>query len=316
MMRKWMDRVLLGLGWGALAAAVTGLVLHAGNWQRQTLVLLASGATWLMLTAVLGLILVLAARGWRSAAAAAVVLAGVGWTLVPPYLPDSRAADGPELVVLQSNLYFGEADPAAVVATVRDNDVDVLTLNELTFDAVEMLRAAGLDEALPHSYLEPTHAGGGGTAIYSRHPLREHTKYDGFILNNLSVTLDHPDRGPIAVYAFHPVPPTADFPAWSAEMRRVDEILTAAPAPAIVGADFNATRDHSAFRALLDGPFAAAAEQTGDGVLLTFPADRRWGPLIGIDHILLAGGVAQSVRTLTLPGTDHRAVLATVRLER
>lgn len=316
MMRKWMDRVLLGLGWGALAAAVTGIVLHAGDWQRQNLVLLASGATWLMLGAIVGLILVLAARGWRSAAAAAVVVVGVGWTLIPPYIPDSRAADGPELVVLQSNLYFGEADPMAVVATVRDNAVDVLTVNELTFDAVTKLRAAGLEDALPHFYTEPTHAGGGGTGIYSRYPLRDTEKYDGFILHNLSATLEHPQRGPIAVYAFHPVPPTADFPAWSAEMRRVDEILATAPTPAVVGADFNATRDHSAYRGLLAGPFAAAAEQTGDGVLLTYPADRRWGPVIGIDHILLAGGVAQSVRTLTLPGTDHRAMLATVRLER
>ncbi|MFD6273408.1 endonuclease/exonuclease/phosphatase family protein [Nocardia asteroides] len=315
MMRKWMDRVLLVLGWGALIAAVTGIVLHLGDWQRESMVLLASGAMWLMLGAIVGLVLVLLARGWRSAVAAGVVLAGVLWLVVPSYVPEAAAAEGPELVVLQSNLLFGQADAGAVVATVRDNDVDVLTVEELTDDSIVRLRAAGLEERLPHFYLEPTRSGGGGTGIYSRYPLRDNKKYDGFIMSNISATMEHPQRGPIAVFAFHPIPPNIDFGAWSAELRRVDEILAAASAPAIVGADFNATQNHSAYRALLDGPFQAAAEQTGDGVLLTFPADRRWGPVIGIDHILVAGGVAEKVRTLTIPGSDHRAMLATVRMQ-
>ncbi|MFC4372634.1 endonuclease/exonuclease/phosphatase family protein [Nocardia halotolerans] len=316
MMREWMERVLLVLGWGAVVAAVIGIVLHLGDWRRQSMVLLASGAMWLMLGAVVGLVLLLVARGWRSAAAAGVVLTGVLWLVAPSYVPEARAADGPELVVLQSNLLFGQADPAAVVATVRDNDVDVFTVEELTVDAITGLRGAGLEDRLPHFYLEPAQSGGGGTGIYSRYPLRDTVKYDGFIMSNVSATMEHPQRGPISVFAFHPIPPTIDFAAWSAEMRRVDEILAATEGPAVVGADFNATQSHSAYRSLLDGAFASAADQTGDGILLTYPADRRWGPLIGIDYVLVAGGVAERVRTLTLPGTDHRAVLATVRMDR
>ncbi|MFJ2837257.1 MULTISPECIES: endonuclease/exonuclease/phosphatase family protein [Nocardia] len=314
MMRKWLDRALLVLGWGALIAATAGIVLHLGSWRQQSLVLLASGAMWLMLGAVIGVVLVLLARGWRSAIAGGVVLAGAAWLVVPAYIPAAGAAEGPQLRVLQSNLLFGQADPAAVVAAVRDNDVDVLTADELTVDSITRLRAAGLEDRLPYFYLEPAQSGGGGTGIYSRYPLRQTVKYDGFIMSNISATMEHPQRGPISVYAFHPIPPNIDFAAWTAELRRVDEILATAPTPAIVGADFNATQNHAAYRALLDGPFAAAAEQTGDGVLLTFPADRRWGPVIGIDHILVAGGVAEQVRTLTIPGSDHRAVLATVRM--
>ncbi|MFC4127099.1 endonuclease/exonuclease/phosphatase family protein [Nocardia rhizosphaerae] len=315
MMREWMGRAMLVLGWGAVATAVVGIVLHLGKWSQRSMVLLASGAMWLMLGAVVGLILLVLARSWRSAVAGAAVLLGVLWLVAPSYLPESRAAAGPEVVVLQSNLLFGQADPAAVVAAVRDNEVDVLTAEELTDGAIDRLRAAGLEDLLPYTYLEPARSGGGGTGIYSRYPLRDTRKYDGFVMSNISATMEHPQRGPIPVFAFHPMPPNLDFAAWSAEMRRVDEILAATAAPAIVGADFNATRDHSAYRALLDGPFAAAADQTGDGILLTFPADRRWGPVLGIDHILVAGGVAQQVRTLTLPGTDHRAVLATVRMD-
>ncbi|WP_410875363.1 endonuclease/exonuclease/phosphatase family protein [Nocardia sp. A7] len=315
MMGKWVRRTLLVLGWGAVVAAVAGIVLHVVDWPQKSMVLLASGAMWLMLGAVVGLVLLLLARGWRSSGAAALVLAGAAWLVVPSYIPEARAAAGPELVVLQSNILFGLADPAAVVATVRDNNVDVLTVEELTDGSIVRLREAGLEERLPYFYTEPARSGGGGTGIYSRYPLRDTKKYDGFIMSNISATMDHPQRGPMSVFAFHPIPPNLDFASWSAEMRTIDEILAVTSAPAIVGADFNATHDHSEYRALLDGAFASAADQTGDGVLLTFPADRRWGPVIGIDHILVAGGVAEQVRTLTIPGSDHRAVLATIRMD-
>lgn len=315
MMGKWVQRTLLVLGWSAVFAAVAGIVLHVVDWPQKSMVLLASGAMWLMLGAVVGLVLMLLARGWRSSGAAALVLAGAAWLVVPSYIPEARAAGGPELVVLQSNILFGLADPVAVVTTVRDNDVDVLTVEELTDDSIVRLREAGLEQRLPYFYTEPAQSGGGGTGIYSRYPLRDTKKYDGFTMSNISATMQHPQRGPMTVFAFHPIPPNLDFAAWSSEMGKIDEILAATSAPAVVGADFNATHDHSAYRALLDGAFASAADQTGDGVLLTFPADRRWGPVIGIDHILVAGGVAERIRTLTIPGSDHRAVLATIRMD-
>ncbi|MFD0362603.1 endonuclease/exonuclease/phosphatase family protein [Nocardia sp. GCM10030253] len=312
-MRKWMDRALLGVGWCALAVGVVGIALYFGSWQRRLVVLVASGASYLMIGAVIGLVLFLIARGWRSAAAAGVLVAAVLWTQLPIFVPDGRAASGPEVVVMQSNLLFGEADAAAVVRAVHDNRVDVLTTQELTADMVARLAAAGLADALPYQYLEPT-SGGGGTGIYSRYPLRDTEKYDGFVLNHVSATMDHPQAGPVAVFAFHPIPPTVDFPAWSSELRSIRDILDAQQGPAIVGADFNATRDHSAFRDLLRGRFATAAEQAGVGPLPTYPSDYRWGPVIGIDHILVADATADEVRTVSVPGSDHRAMIARVRL--
>lgn len=305
--------MLLGAGWCALAAGITGVALYLGGWQRRELVLLASGATYLMLGALAALLLFLLARGWRSAVAAAVVLTGVLWTQVPLFVPDGRAAAGAELTVLQSNLLFGGADTDAVVATVREERVDVLTLNELTPNAADRLSAAGLDALLPFHYTEPAY-GGGGTGIYSRFPLAETVDYDGFVLHNIAATLTHPALGPVRVYAFHPIPPTADHAVWAKEMAAVDGILRESPGPAVVGADFNATSDHAAFRRLVSGDFAAAAAQAGAGRLLTYPADRSWGPLIGIDHILVSGGSAHHASTVTVPGTDHRAVLARLRL--
>ncbi|MGQ4599520.1 endonuclease/exonuclease/phosphatase family protein [Nocardia sp. R6R-6] len=313
-MRNWMDRALLGVGWCAVVVGAVGIVLHFGAWERRWLVLLASGASYLMIGAVVGVVLLLTARGWRSAAVAGALAVAVLWTLVPAFVPEGRAASGAPMTVMQSNLLFGKADSTAVVRAVRDNRVDVLTVDELTNEAVERLAGAGLLDELPYHYTEPTRDGGGGTGIYSRYPLRDNKKYDGYILANIASTMDHPERGPIAVFAFHPVPPPFDFPAWSAEMRKTREILDAQHGPAIVGADFNATRDHTAYRDLLRGRFASAADQTGAGLLLTFPEDRAWGPVIGIDHILLADATAEELHSLTVPGSDHRALIARIRL--
>ncbi|WP_040790937.1 endonuclease/exonuclease/phosphatase family protein [Nocardia paucivorans] len=313
MRRNWANRALLGAGWVALVVAVGGILLYLGESQRRELVLLAAGATYLMFASWVALLLFLAARGWRSAAAAGVVIAGVLWTQLPMFVPDGRAAGGTEITVLQSNLWLGRADARAMARVVTAERVDVLTVNELTPSAVECLTAAGVDEQLPYRYIEPVY-GGVGTGIYSRFPLHDTISYDGFTLRNLSATLRHPELGPVAVYAFHPLPPTAGSATWSGEMRRIREILDTAPTPALVGADFNATANHAAYRALLRNGFASAAEQAGAGRLPTYPADKRWGPLIGIDHVLLSGGTTTQVRTIDIPGSDHRAVLARVSL--
>ncbi|UGT60624.1 endonuclease/exonuclease/phosphatase family protein [Nocardia asteroides] len=312
--RRWWQHLSSVLGWLAVAVALLGIALHYGISQRFSAVLLASFAPYLMLGAVLALLFFAVARRYRSGALALAVLAGAFWTQLPLFVADGHAGNGPPLTVLQSNLLFGGADADTVRAVVREERVDVLTAQELTLDAVARLDAAGLAEDLPYRYLEAG-TGGGGSGIYSRYPIRDERRFDGFEMANLGVTVDHPELGPIQVLNFHPMPPPLDFGAWTAEMARTEQILAAGTGPVVVGADFNATRDHTAFRALLGGRFADAAELAGAGPQLTFPADRAWGPLIGIDHVLLAGGTAESVRTLTVPRSDHRAVLARIRLD-
>ena len=83
----------------------------------------------------------------------------------------------------------------------------------------------------------------------------------------------------------------------------------------VLAGDFNATLDHSMLRAGMVGCDDAAA-QRGDGLIPT------WGPTqrtraIGpqIDHVLATRGIqAASFQVLDLPGSDHHAILATLRL--
>ena len=299
---------------GVTAAGAAGVALHFSRSSARPLVLAASGAPYLMCCALVGVLAFAALRVWAGAAVAAALVAAAVWTQLPLYVGASNAGDGPELTVMQANLLFEGADPGALVDEIRAREVTVLTVNELTPAALDDLTRAGLDQLLPHRYVSPGRTAT-GTGIWSSYPLTDTVEFDGYVLNQLAATAIIPGAGPVTVYAFHPVPPIYGTDVWSAELAGLRVILERAPAdrPAIAGGDFNATFDHAQFRALLSGRFADAAQQSGAGHLVTYPTGKSYPPLVGIDHILLAGAGAAQVETVPLPGADHRALVARIR---
>ena len=82
----------------------------------------------------------------------------------------------------------------------------------------------------------------------------------------------------------------------------------------IVAGDLNSTIDTRPFRALLRNGYRDAAEQSGAGIKPTFPADWRLPPFVAIDHVLTRGCTATSLRTIKIPGSDHRGLVATVMI--
>ncbi|MFE6864606.1 protein kinase [Nocardia sp. NPDC057668] len=313
--RGILARTALVLGWLALVIGVTGIVLHYTSWRSEYVVLAASFASFFMLGSVVAVALFLAARQWRTAAGALAAVAAALWTQFPMLVPDGTAPPGIDVTVMQSNILFGHADADAIVREVRENGVEVLTLAELTPEALARLQAAGLETELPYYYVEPA-AGGQGSGVYSRYPLQDASRLPRFSLHSIRATMLHPERGPITVFQFHPVPPNLNYPAWQAEMRELRDVLDQQPGKVIVGGDFNATYDHTAFRDLLRGRYADAAELVGVGAMPTWPDNQAWGrfPLIGIDRVLVADGHATEVHSVSIPETDHRAVIAKLRL--
>ncbi|WP_157535215.1 endonuclease/exonuclease/phosphatase family protein [Nocardia inohanensis] len=313
---RWRRTVRTGvsvLGWLACAAGCAGVVLHYFSWPVMILTLAASFASYAMVGALVALVLFALARQWRSAATALLLSVAAMWSQLPMLWPDGSAPPGVDVAVMQSNLLFGHADADTVVKAVRDNRIEVLTLEELTPEVLERLRAAGLESELPYSFTAPA-SGGAGGGVFSRYPLQDGRKLDGFLMSNVRATMMHPERGPVPVFQFHPMPPNLDFDAWSSELRRIRELLDQQSGQVIVGGDFNATYDHKPFRDLLRGRYADAGELTGVGALPTWPQDQYGGPYIGIDKVLVAGGHATEVRSMIIPESDHRAVLAVLRL--
>jgi endonuclease/exonuclease/phosphatase (EEP) superfamily protein YafD len=254
-------------------------------------------------------------RGWEAAVAAVVAAIGIG-TQLPLFVASEVPDHGVRVTVMQANVLFDGADPEAFVGQVRDHDVEILTVDELTPGAAAAVDQAGLAVLLPYRYLEPA-TFATGTGIYSRYPLSDWVSHDGYLMNQLSASADVPQLGQLTVHALHPIQPLYGSADWVSELNRVRGILdrTDPRRPAIAGGDFNATFDHAQFRALL-GRFENATDQAGAGFLLTYPTDKWTGPAVGVDHILVSGGVATDVRTVEIRGSDHRALVATVVLRR
>lgn len=83
----------------------------------------------------------------------------------------------------------------------------------------------------------------------------------------------------------------------------------------LIMGDFNSTWDHARFRELLGTTFVDASEQSGEGFHMTYPSNSLVPSLIEIDHIVYSnnsGITVSSLETIEIPGTDHKALLATL----
>jgi endonuclease/exonuclease/phosphatase (EEP) superfamily protein YafD len=247
---------------------------------------------------------------------AAVLAAGQVPRRRRPVRRDPAAPAAPQLRFLTLNALFGAADPVATVDAIRRLKVDVLAVQELTPDLVHGLAQAGLGELLPSMHVEPD-PGAAGTGLWSRWELTPLPPAAGllFAAPSARVTVE---GLPVTLRAVHPVAPIMGRQrGWHQDLVRLRQALTATPGAQVVAGDFNASRDHRPFRDLLADGFADSADiacqRPWPG--FTWPANRRYPPVMRLDHILVSPGITVSeARTVKIPGTDHRAVLAVLEL--
>jgi len=269
--------------------------------------------------AVLACILAAVLRRWGALALAAAATVLLLIAVLPRAFGGGHGppgADGPELRVLSANLKLGLADPEAVVGLVADHEIDVLSVQELTPTALAGLEDAGLRDLLPHSAGDPRESSQGG-AILSRFPLRDlggvEPEGHPFAMPRAAVRV--PGARPVEVVAVHPVPPTGSQAVedWEAGLEALPASAAPGPLTLLIG-DFNATLDHREFREVVDRGYVDAADATGGGLRPTWP-ERLIRPGVTIDHVLADERAAIAAYDVhELPGSDHRAVSAVLRL--
>ncbi len=295
----------------ALFAAARILGLERGY---PTVQLLAF-TPYVALASLAPLALALLTRRVWPAVAAAVVTVAFAACVLPRWISDgdAGAAEGPALRVMSVNLLYGEADPGQVVRLVREGAVDLLALQEYTERGRAALRAAGLEEVLPHQVAHPQD-NAGGSALYSRFPLDAtgHRRLPGgFVQAHATVRVP----GAVEVYAesAHPCAPmgrTSDA-CWLADLAAQPAATPGGPVNLLMG-DFNATLDHAAFRRVLAKGYHDAADVAGAGLAPSWPYDNRWYfPAVTLDHVIADERVGvRKVVIHRIAGTDHRAVFA------
>jgi endonuclease/exonuclease/phosphatase (EEP) superfamily protein YafD len=267
--------------------------------------------------AILGLLAVLVGLPRIGAALLAPALVATT-VLLPRAVPDppsaaestTGAGGGRKLTVLTINLKHGQADTDRLLALVSEVRPDVLALPEADSGWVPRVgpRVRALGYSGPPEAPEPTAT----TVLYLHNDLGRPQLTTLIESWFGAVEARAPGLGPVRVIGAHPPPPRPVLiPAWRAGLAPLRGWCDGST---IVLGDLNSTLDHSRLRRM--GPGCVdAAERTGEGLVATWPSTwPRWAG-VQIDHVLVPPSVrVERVTVHDLPGTDHRAVSAVLRL--
>jgi endonuclease/exonuclease/phosphatase (EEP) superfamily protein YafD len=222
---------------------------------------------------------------------------------------------------MSANLYQGMADPDPLVSSAQAQ-ADVVAFQELTPQEADRLSSAGLDAKFPYRWLD-ARGEYRGVGMWSRFPIDAPRRIGGytnaFLTARIRVTGVSIDPTVVVAHLTGPWPGPIDD--WRREINRLPVTLSelgeqAGAGSVIVAADLNSTTDMRPFRALLRNGYRHAAEQSGAGIKLTFPAASRLPPFLAIDHILTRNCTATSLCTVKIPGSDHRGLVVTIAIPR
>lgn len=303
------------LAWLLAACVAAFALLRAGVGQGTSEgVALVAFTPYAAAAAVPALIVVVLLRRWLPAAVGGAALLVLAAAVVPRAVgPGQAEASGRPLTVLSSNTRFGSVSPRALAALARRSRADVLSLQELTPDLVKALdRVDGFRRRYPHRVLR-ARPGSAGTGLLSRYPLERIAPPVAPGHLTTAARAEIRGLGEVELLAVHPVAPrgAGETAKWRAGLRALPAADRAEP-PRILAGDFNATLDHRELRRLLALGYQDAAERTGDALVPTFPVHPgRLPALVTIDHVLADRRLeVLGTRIETVPGTDHRAVLA------
>ena len=250
-----------------------------------------------------------------------VALAGAGLIAAAGVVGRAARREAPppgpgELVVLTANVLHGRADTGELAALIARESPAFVVLPEAGTDFRDKLMP--LVDGLGYRSWVSTAAGvpDGPSVVL----LVADRAGEVRVRRATGMRLPHLEAsgGVLGARRFFAVHTTAPMGRgrtawWRAELELIGRWFRGDVAPIVVG-DLNATFDHPELRSAVGGHRSAAAG-TGRGLAGTYPsALPRWLG-IQIDHVLVpAGSLTTRFAVFDVAGTDHRAVLARVRL--
>jgi endonuclease/exonuclease/phosphatase (EEP) superfamily protein YafD len=312
--------LLRGVRWGLAGVLVAWTLVRLFGLERGwPLVPLFAFTPWVAALGLLGALVAVALRHWLLALVALACALVLAIAIAPRVVPNRApaAAPGVHLRVLSANVAGGVDAAPDVVALLRRLRVDVFAAIELPPELAAAYDRAGIGDVLPAPALRPR-PGFSGTGLYARVPLQEELGPPGTEFAFAVASSSPRGAQPLQVVAVHVPAPTGTERAgrWREDMRALPASGPTGPVRLLLG-DFNATLDHAELRDLIGRGYRDAAEQAGTGLQMTWRDTGAPLPLIAIDHVLVDRRVrVASARTVTIPGSDHRGVLADLVLPR
>lgn len=300
-------------GWALVAGAGAAVWLHFYESKGKFALWLTSAVPFAVFAVIVALAIGLVARRWFLTAGALIVGVALVYTQGPLWVAQTPPSGEP-VTVMSSNLELGGGDIDELAGLVAAEQPDILSIQEVTPEALARIRASTIATDLPHEFAVPGNSAS-GTAILSKTPLTDQSTVDNTMFENLHARTDVRGAPGTAVVAVHPAAPVPETWHWLRDMDILQRYLHALPdGPVIAVGDYNATWDQVRLRHMLTDGYGDAAEQAGAGFLPTYPTDRLGGnrPVIGIDHVIARGFVASDVKSVYLSGTDHRVLVVSL----
>jgi endonuclease/exonuclease/phosphatase (EEP) superfamily protein YafD len=308
---------------GLVALLITLFVL-AAHWLPLTntaVLVIAVFSPYLLLTALGAVVAFVAGRRWALTIVSCAVIV-VALTVQPSWYYLGDAGDQRPHVdvrVFTANVRMGDANPHSFVESAR-RTADLVAVQELTPQETRRFSEAGLSEQFPYSVLKPA-AGASGIGLWSRFPieavLQDHWPGCAVVSARVRVPGLRTDLTFASVHVIAPHPKL--FDQWHRGINSADVVMqwlakSAGAGSVIVAGDFNSTPDMREYRELLSNGYRDGVEQSGAGFAPTYPGNEPYPPLITIDHVVIRNATASSVKSVTVPGSDHRGLIATVQV--
>lgn len=288
-----------------MLAAVGLFARHVEITNHVTLILALLSPVLVSAVPIAGLCFALRRR-WALAGCAGVLTVALVAILMPPPV---ATVDGVGIRVMSANVLLGRADPTAVVALARRH-ADVVSIQELTPGGLAQLSANGIDQDFPHR-IARAQEGGSGAGLWSRYPLHDIGPVSEPMPVTAGVDVPGASTAPTLVVVHLSAPWPWPIEWWRSDVASVAASLDRRAGTVIAAGDFNSTRAMTQFRRILDMGYHSAG-----ALAPTYPADSAVPPVLAIDHILIRNGSSERAWTADIPGSDHRAVLATVQIPR
>ena len=228
--------------------------------------------------------------------------------LVIPHFQSIEELDQVDFTIAQFNVYHHNPTPEQAILELAAQDADIFTIQELNSDW-SFFTDSVFELTHPFTIEAPWDSCCYGTGLYSRFPI---LSYEVLGIENAPVIIAEFDihGTSVTIVSLHTYAPA--FPneteRRNAQLEAVADITsTEKEHHVIVIGDFNVVPWDSEFKHFLQQGKLSAVR---NGFQATYPMDLGF-PLIPIDHITYSASLTPSYcETVTIPGSDHRGMMA------
>ncbi|MFT4033767.1 MAG: endonuclease/exonuclease/phosphatase family protein [Siphonobacter sp.] len=242
----------------------------------------------------------------------AAAIAINAWQVIPWIMPKSQVINQrADLRVMHTNVLFTNTDCQKDIKIIKQQNPDILLVAEATPSFFQAFRK-NLHQQYPYEYIvyAKSHC---YMLIGSRTPL---TVFHEAVRANRMLHVRTRIKGKeIAIVSVHPRTPL--FASWYAirnnRLKGAFQEAKQETLPTILAGDFNISVFSPVYQSFMAETGLDAARK-GFGIAPTYR--NGYGPfMIPIDHILTKGFKTSNFYTLDMPGSDHKAVVADLKLD-